>query len=144
MQNVLSPVEFLCLHLDSRHKRLTLGSAVASPSPCVSLTPQGSFPAAGPTALPTSSPLLLQGQTVPLTPISKNTYLLHGTENSEGFWTQSMCFEPNPSQSMSSFTSIVYNQTLQTQRSQVPAQSLEPPKRDMLKKERKTLHCQLK
>lgn len=121
------------------------GSAVASPSSRVSLRPQGSSPEAGPIALPTSSPSrLLQGQTVPLTPISKNTYLLHGTENGEEFWTQSTCFEPNSSQSMLSFISQVHNQILQTQCSQVPALSLEPPERDMLKKERKTLHCQLK
>ena len=55
-----------------------------------------------------------------------------------------MSFQPDPSRSTLSFISPVHNQALQTQRSQVPAQSLEPPKRNTLKKERKTLHCQLK
>lgn len=55
-----------------------------------------------------------------------------------------MSFRPDPSPSMLSFISPVHNQALQTGRSPVPAQNLEPPERNMLKKERKTLHCQLK
>lgn len=55
-----------------------------------------------------------------------------------------MSFRPDPSRSTLSFISPVHNQALQTGRSPVPAQSSKPPKRNMLKKERKTLHCQLK
>lgn len=50
---ILSPVEFPCLHLESQHQGLTLGSVVASPSPRVSLAPRE---APRPTALPTSTP----------------------------------------------------------------------------------------